>query len=122
MELLKRAVRRGELQFHGRLAMLANLADFEQYLNMATRKDWVVDARRPIGSAERVLKYLARYVNRVAISNRELLDMKDGKVRFRYKDYADKGRQKGQGKTETCLEPSRPRFHHSGDCERPRCE
>ena len=41
-----------------------------------------------------VLKYLARYTHRVAISNRRLIDMKDGKVRFQYKDYADGGRQK----------------------------
>ena len=30
----------------------------------------------------------------MAISNRRLQDMKDGKVRFRYKDYADSGKQK----------------------------
>jgi hypothetical protein len=36
-----------------------------------------------------VLKYLARYTHRVAISNGRLLDLGHGRVIFRYKDYAD---------------------------------
>jgi len=35
-----------------------------------------------------VLKYLARYTHRVAISNHRLLKMEDGKVHFQWKDYA----------------------------------
>ena len=34
-----------------------------------------------------VLKYLARYVHRVAISNHRLVALEDGQVTFRYKDY-----------------------------------
>ena len=41
-----------------------------------------------------MLRYLARYTHRVAISNRRLLDLKDGQVRFQYKDYADQQRSK----------------------------
>lgn len=41
-----------------------------------------------------MLKYLARYTHRVAISNARLLKLADGKVTFRYKDYADGHRQK----------------------------
>jgi hypothetical protein len=41
-----------------------------------------------------VLKYLARYTHRVAISNGRLLDLRDGRVTFRSKDYADAGRDK----------------------------
>ena len=36
-----------------------------------------------------MLKYLARYTHRVAISNRRLLSMEGGRVSFEYKDYAD---------------------------------
>ena len=35
-----------------------------------------------------MLKYLARYTHRVAISNARLIDVSDGQVTFRYKDYA----------------------------------
>ena len=94
IDLLKRAFRRGKLEFHGDLASLASEPNFEQCLNRSTRNDWNVDVRRPFGSGDRVLKYLARYVNRVAISNRRLVGMEDGNVRFRYKDYSDGGKQK----------------------------
>jgi hypothetical protein len=36
-----------------------------------------------------VLKYLARYTHRVAISNQRLTELHDGQVSFQYKDYAD---------------------------------
>jgi hypothetical protein len=58
------------------------------------RKDWVVYAKPPFGGPAQVLKYLARYTHRVAISNRRLLSLEDGRVTFRYKDYAEDHRQK----------------------------
>ena len=48
----------------------------------------------PFGGPEQVLKYLARYTHRVAISNRRLLSMEDGRVTFEYKDYADGNKTK----------------------------
>ena len=57
-------------------------------------KDWVVYAKPPFGGPAQVLKYLARYTHRVAISNSRLLELRDGRVTFRYKDYADDHRQK----------------------------
>ena len=52
------------------------------------RVQWVVYAKRPFGGPAQVLKYLARYTHRVAISNRRLLSMLDGRVTFEWKDYA----------------------------------
>jgi hypothetical protein len=57
-------------------------------------RDWVVYSKRPFGGPEQVLKYLARYTHRVAISNARLVELEDGRVTFRYKDYADARRQK----------------------------
>ena len=48
----------------------------------------------PFGGPEQVLKYLARYTHRVAISNARLLDFEDGMVRFRYKDSAHGNRKR----------------------------
>src|SRR5262249_8764689 len=45
-------------------------------------------AKPPFGGPEQVLKYLARYTQRVAISNHRLLEFSDGRVTFSYKDYA----------------------------------
>ncbi len=41
-----------------------------------------------------MLKYLARYTHRVAISNQRLLSLADGQVTFAYKDYAECQRHK----------------------------
>ena len=49
----------------------------------------MVYAKRPFGGPTQVLKYLARYTHRVAISNSRLVGVADGPVSFRYKDYAD---------------------------------
>jgi hypothetical protein len=41
-----------------------------------------------------VLKYLARYTHRVAISNHRLRTLENGRVSFDWKDYADRSRTK----------------------------
>jgi hypothetical protein len=51
-------------------------------------KEWVCDVKA-VGNGQAVLKYLAPYVCRVAISDRNILRLKDGKVTFRYKDRED---------------------------------
>lgn len=91
---LKRAFAAGRLAFHGRLAAQAQPANFEQLLNAAVKKDWVVYAKRPFGGPQQVLKYLARYTHRVAISHARIKALRDGQVTFQYKDYADRSRTK----------------------------
>jgi len=86
--LLKAAFAAGKLGFHGQLQPLGQPADFQRLLNQAVRKEWVVYAKRPFSSPVCVLKYLARYTHRVAISNRRLVGLGDGRVSFCYKDYA----------------------------------
>ena len=67
---------------------------FDQVMSVAAHTDWVVYAKPPFGGPEQVLKYLARYTHRVAISNARLLGFQDGMVRFRYKDYAHGNRKR----------------------------
>jgi hypothetical protein len=63
--------------------------DFEQLLDDAARRRWVVHAKPPFGSPLAVLKYLSRYTRKVAISNSRLLELKDGMLSFKFKDYAN---------------------------------
>jgi hypothetical protein len=56
--------------------------------------EWVVYAKRPFAGPEQVLDYVGRYTHRVAISNNRLLDIAQGKVTFRYKDYRHDAQQK----------------------------
>ena len=51
-------------------------------------------AKRPFAGPEQVLDYLGRYTHRVALSNDRLVEHHDGRVRFRWKDYADHDRAK----------------------------
>ena len=71
------------------MAGLARPAAFAALCNRARRIKWVVHAKPPFGGPEQVLKYLARYTHRVAISNSRILSIECGKVTFLWKDYAD---------------------------------
>jgi hypothetical protein len=90
---LRLAFKRGRLRFPGRLAPLARPRRFDRLIADAVRTEWVVFARPPFGGPATVLKYLARYTHRAAISNRRLVGLADGHVTFRWKDYAHGGRR-----------------------------
>jgi hypothetical protein len=91
---LKAAFDTGRLSFHGQLADLAEPAAFRRALAATADTEWVVYAKPPFGGPEQVLKYLARYTHRVAISNHRLIGLEGGQVEFLWKDYADEGKQK----------------------------
>ncbi|MGJ5819930.1 IS91 family transposase [Paludibaculum fermentans] len=97
---LKRAFRRGELDFHGKLGQFSDPKVFRRFLRQLFRQDWVVYAKRPFGGPEHVLHYLARYTHRVAISNHRLISFADGKVTFRWKDYAHGSKKRAMTVTE----------------------
>ncbi len=89
---LRVACQRGELGFHGQLKELENHVAFESLLEAVSGKKWRVYAKRPFGRPEIVLRYLARYTHRVAISNGRLIALKDDQVIFAWKDYRQHGR------------------------------
>ena len=80
---------------------LSNAATFGEYLRSAYAAEWVVYAKPPFNGPRQVLRYLAQYTHRVAISNRRLLSMEDGKVCFRWKDYRANGRRRVMSLTAT---------------------
>jgi len=91
---LRKAFDEGRLTFHGEMAAFARPGTFAALCNRMKRIKWVVHAKAPFGGPERVLKYLARYTHRVAISNGRILSIADGKVTFLWQDYADAGKVK----------------------------
>ena len=91
---LRRAFRRGELRFAGKLAALGKQQRFAAFLRTLFQKDWVVYAKPAFGGAPQVLRYLGRYTHRVAISNHRLLSFDGAQVSFRWKDYAHGSKQR----------------------------
>lgn len=84
---LRAAFQDGRLELHGRLTCYRHPRAFEQLVREACRTEWVVYAKPPLDGPVPVLKYLARYTHRIAISNHRLLHVDDARVTFRFKDY-----------------------------------
>jgi hypothetical protein len=83
-------------------AFAAGASAFGRWLRPLYAREWVVYAKPPFGGPAVVLKYLARYTHRVAISNRRLVSWVGDVVTFTGKDYANGGR-------------TRPRTHRKPD-------
>jgi len=71
---------------------------FAQVPTAVWQKGWVVHCQ-PVGSGQHALKYLAPYIFRVAIGNKRILKLSDGKVTFRY-------RTTDTGKLRNCILPA----------------
>lgn len=94
LDALWAAFARGALTFATGTAELADAPTFARFLADLRAVPWVVYAKPPFGGPAQVLAYLGRYTHRVALSNARLVDLRDGVVRFRWKDYADRDRVK----------------------------
>jgi hypothetical protein len=93
LEKLTAAHSAGELQFFSKHAALANARAFAAYLAPLRNSKWVVYCKHPFGGPQQVLRYLARYTHRVAISNRRLVACNEKGVTFKWKDYRLEGRE-----------------------------
>jgi len=91
LEKLVAAHAAGELQFFGKHAQLADAKVFAACLKPLRNSKWVVYCKDPFGGPEEVLRYLARYTHRVAISNRRLVARDEKGVTFKWKDYRLEG-------------------------------
>ena len=91
---LRTAYQAGQLQFAGSTLPLASPAAWATSIRALYQKDWVVYAKEPFGGPEQVLKYLTGYTHRVALSNHRLVKLRDDRVTFTWKDYADSCRRK----------------------------
>ncbi len=75
---------------------------FENWLGELSEIDWVIRLRSvwdrselvDLDAANKTVEYLARYANRVAISNSRLVAIEGDQVLFSYKDYRDGGQWK----------------------------
>jgi hypothetical protein len=91
---LEKAFLAGKLAFFSSLQELHDRPAFLRHLAPVRTTEWVVFAKPPFSGPRQVLDYIGRYTHRIAISNNRLLAIDDDKVRFRWKDYRDRNRQK----------------------------
>ena len=88
LDALERAFEKHKLTLAGQLTPLQSPAEFAALLRAAAHRNWVVYAKRPFAGPAQVLPYLSRYTHRIAIANSRLVAMADGRVTFRWRDYA----------------------------------
>lgn len=94
MASLQDAYKNGDLDLAGSTAELNDPVAWAGMRDRLHRTDWVVYAKRPFGGPEQVFNYLGRYTHRVAISNHRIVEVKDGRVVFSYRDYKDDAKKK----------------------------
>jgi hypothetical protein len=76
-----------ELQNQGVIKMEVDLIPGRKYLHPLYNKKWVVYAKKPLPTSDKVVEYIGRYSHRVAISNHRIKQVQDGKVTFSWIDY-----------------------------------
>jgi hypothetical protein len=73
---------------------LATDAGWQGLLGKLRTHPWVVYAKQPFAEPGHLIRYLGRYVHRIAISNHRIQDIADGQVSFTYLDNRDKSEEK----------------------------
>ena len=87
LDMLKQSYHKGELVFPGEPQKISGKRNFISLTDKLYKKEWVVNIQAPMGKPEKILAYLSRYVFRIAITDRRILDVSNGKVHFSWKDY-----------------------------------
>jgi hypothetical protein len=87
-------LQREKLDFFGEHRNLNSPSEFSALLQKLYETGWIAYCKPPFGNAQKVLDYLGRYTHRVAISNNRIVSCENGKVTFRYRDYADGNKNK----------------------------
>ncbi|MCB2341117.1 IS91 family transposase [Clostridium estertheticum] len=91
---LKKAYHNNALKYTTGIQELAEKHIFQRFIDKLYKKEWVVYCKPPFGSSEHVLEYLSRYSHRVAISNHRIVNLENGYVTFKWKDYRDHNKEK----------------------------
>jgi hypothetical protein len=91
---LKKNYEKGKLAFPGTIAHLRDKHCFLTLVNTLFSKEWIVYVKPPFNTVQTVFQYLSRYTHRIAISNHRIISIENNTVLFRWRDYADGGKNK----------------------------
>lgn len=70
------------------------LPSFDSVIDLLYTQKWVVYVKKPFTTPINLIKYSARYINRIAIANQRIIEVRNDQVTFLYKDYADNNQRK----------------------------
>lgn len=73
----------------GKLSRITRADEIDNMLDQLMKKDWVVYSKPCINRTETIIRYLARYSHKIAISDQRLIGLENDRVAFQYKDYRD---------------------------------
>lgn len=76
-----------ELQNQGLIQLEEELKKGLKYVHPLYNKNWVVYAKKPLPTSDKVVEYIGRYSHRIAISNHRIKEVKEGVVTFSWIDY-----------------------------------
>ena len=94
LKQLEAASAKGEIKLSANARKNANLDD-KVFVTRLHQLSWNVYSKKVFGNNSKLISYLGRYTNRVAITNSRILSIdEEGKVNFRWKDYSDRNRWK----------------------------
>jgi hypothetical protein len=91
---LKQAYRQNLLEFYGSVIPCREPKAFRELLNQCYAKNWYTYTRRTFSGPLAVIKYLANYTHRIAISNSRIQSMDEESVTFTVKDYQNESKTK----------------------------
>jgi Putative transposase/Transposase zinc-binding domain len=86
LEALRQLRTTGAVRLPGETATLETPADGKQWWDQLYRQAWVVYVKPSFAGPAQTLDYLGRYTHRVAISNNRIVEVRDGQVRFTYRN------------------------------------
>lgn len=73
----------------GKLSRITRPTDVDQLLSVLMSKDWVIHTQPHLNKPDTVVRYLARYTYRTAISLSRIVAVDETGVQFKWKDYRD---------------------------------
>lgn len=71
-----------------------NKNKFQTLIDLLFNKKWIVYIKESFKTSESVVKYLAKYTHRIAISNYRIISVKNKIVSFSYRDYVNNNKRK----------------------------
>lgn len=94
LSYLEKAYDKGQIYYPDTESDLKYINNFKATLKQASRVKWNIYTKKTFAGPAQVINYLGSYTHRVAISNSRIISLKNGVVKFKWKDRSDGNKTK----------------------------